>query len=171
MRVSRPMFSPLRYAKGMARKVSKSPPKIDAGNVIHRLPGLLREIAAFTDLDTAMKVAAAKGGQRAYIPRVPRKGHWLSEAVGMEAAARIGAELCPAQTGLEFEIPKGLSLDNPNVAEVERLTLAGVPKMSIADVLGIHHRTVQKYRARLRREGRLPPYDTSGKTAPRKKSL
>lgn len=53
------------------------------------LPELLAEIAEVAGLEAALALAAAKGGQRVYIPAYPRAGNWLVEAVGLKAAEKI----------------------------------------------------------------------------------
>jgi hypothetical protein len=133
-----------------------------------RLPALLREIAEATDYATAVKVARARGGRRAYIPTRPKEDHWLVEAVGFEAARKIGEALCPACGGLEFEIPVGTHDTTANTAsQVERLTLSGLSKRATAEAMGLHHRTVQKYRSRLRAEGRIPALGDAMSSAPK----
>lgn len=133
---------------------------------MRRLPGLLREIADATDLATALAIAHAKGGQRVYVATFPDQANWLSELVGLAAARRIGATLCPAQGGLDLDIPIGSSKCDDRKAEVEKLTLAGIGKMKIAEAMGLHYRTIQRYRSALRAEGRIP--EPNGQARPRR---
>lgn len=138
----------------------RKPAKHSARQIESPVPELLREIAKVTDAETALAVARAKGGQRAYIGPNPGEDHWLSRAVGLPAARKIATALCPAYGGLEFEIPTA-SQRRTFIADcVERQTLAGQSKNKIAAALGIHHRTVQAYRARLRALGRLPQWQS-----------
>ncbi|EAU40181.1 hypothetical protein FP2506_11512 [Fulvimarina pelagi HTCC2506] len=55
------------------------------------LPALLEEIAEVAGEEAAMKLAAAHGGTRRYIPGDASDGHWLPRLVGREAANRICA--------------------------------------------------------------------------------
>lgn len=54
-----------------------------------RLPQLVEEIAEVAGLPAALAIVTAKGGQRVSIPRHPGPEHWLTMAVGPEAAATI----------------------------------------------------------------------------------
>lgn len=145
--------------------VAVMPPKaqpalFDEKSAVAKLPSLLREIAEATDYATAMEVARAKGGQRAFIPAHPNesgRGSWLVDVVGFNMAAKIGAAVCPAQCGMFFEVPKGVRNRDFNLSETLRMSLAGVPRMQIAGTLGIHYQTVQRYRRTLRERGLLPP--------------
>lgn len=124
---------------------------------IRLLPGLLREIAEATSYEIALTVARLKGGRRVYLRNDPPADHWLSLAVGIEAATKICQAICPASGGLDIDIPKGRAIPvQARKAQIEQLTLDGAGKMKIAEVTGLHYRTVQKYRASLRAEGRIP---------------
>lgn len=120
---------------------------------IYRLPPLLRRIADATDYAAAIAVARASGGRRIFISNNPGEGDWLVEAVGLDKARAIASALNPARCGMYYDIPVGPGLMELRRAEVLRMSLAGESKMRIAAHLGIHHRTVQHWRARLRDEG------------------
>jgi hypothetical protein len=130
--------------------------KQNKDDAIRRLPGLLREIAEATSYEVALAVARVKGGQRVYLRQNPPTDHWLSHAVGHETAIKICREICPASGGLDLDIPVGRIRLPDRKAQIEQLTLDGAGKMKIAEVTGLHYRTVQKYRSALRAEGRIP---------------
>lgn len=136
-----------------AKKSSAAKQKEDA---IRRLPGLLREIAEATSYEVALAVARVKGGQRVYLRLNPPADHWLSRAVGQATAIKICHAICPASGGLDLDIPMGKMRGPDRKVQIEQLTLDGAGKMKIAEVTGLHYRTVQKYRTALRAEGRIP---------------
>ena len=145
----------------MSRDHSTLPSEAPVPARILRLPELLRDIAKATDYETAIKIARTMGGRRAYIARNPTPRSWLVRLVGMDTARKIGTALHVA-TGFELEIPLFLNTADERKRSVESLTLQGISKMKIAGLLGLHHRTIQKYRAGLRAEGRIPPIAIGG---------
>jgi ActR/RegA family two-component response regulator len=117
------------------------------------LPGLLAEIAAVVGVSAALKVAATKGGIRAYFPSVPEHDHWLSDAVGHETALKICAAIAPSRSGVELLVPLG-----PQASGIKRwrriseMVDDNVPVAVIARTLGMHERSVQYHKAgRLKR--------------------
>lgn len=126
---------------------------------VRRLPGILREIAEATDYETAVTIGRVKGGTIVYIPRHPSPTSWIAKLVGQEKAAAIGKALGTGFTGMNFLIPKGPYLADYRKAEIKRLSIEGVARMKIAETLGIHVRTVQMHRRKLRAEGIQLPSD------------
>lgn len=91
------------------------------------LPELLAEIAEVAGSVAAVQVARAKGGQRAYIPKVPHDGHWLVDAVGMDTAKCICQHFTTGvdtQGGVEVHVPFG-----PDTSTARR-------KRAIAEMIG-----------------------------------
>jgi len=118
------------------------------------LPEILREIAALAGLDAALKVAEAVGGTRVYVPRRPGADHWLTRAVGADAAARIAEHLTTGQTGLHIEFPRGPqgSYNRERRARTRLLTdlaAQGLQPTEIARRAGITRRGAQMFKARL----------------------
>lgn len=141
----------------MTSAAKKSIDENQTDDAIRRLPGLLREIAEASNYDAALTVARVKGGQRVYLRLNPPTDHWLSRAVGHAAAIKICSAVCPASGGLDIDIPMGRAIPvQARKAQIEQLTLDGAGKMKIAEITGLHYRTVQKYRTALRAEGRIP---------------
>ncbi len=107
------------------------------------LPSLLAEIAEVAGLEAALKVAAAKGGTKAYFTPQPMVGHWLEQAVGLELAVKICTRICNADHGIELEVPMG-----PNVSNRQRwrkihiLKSQGYSKPRIAREVACHYKTV-----------------------------
>ena len=114
--------------------------------VLH-LPEVLSHIAAATDVDTALKIAAAYGGIRMYFPARPDAGHWLTKLVGPETALKVVGALVADQGGIDILIPMG-----PDASKRRRwrrmrdLIDLGLPKRQIARSCGVHERTVQAHR-------------------------
>jgi len=112
---------------------------------MHPLPELLAEIAAVAGFDAALKIAAAKGGIRAYFPRHPDAGHWLSLAVGMDTARKIGEHLASGLRGIELDVPMGPNLSQAaRWRRIEAMSAEGRSRATIARVVGCHHKTVQR---------------------------
>ena len=134
------------------------------GGAVHRpakqraggcaLPHLLQEIADVTDVDTALAVARAKGGQHAGFTQKPRPDNWLARAVGLDKAAVIGHALVGA-TGARLLVPMGPEALNTRRAKIEALTLEGRSTADVARATGVCTRTVTYHRARMRAEGVL----------------
>ncbi len=111
------------------------------------LPGVLAEIAAATTRMTALKVAAAVGGTRVYIPTRPTEDHWLAMLVGHERATAIGAALAPAQGGLDILVPMGpLAQRLSRWRRIKEMIDSNMSKREIARAVGCHERTVQYHR-------------------------
>lgn len=109
------------------------------------LPGVLRDVAEATDLTTALTLADKLGGSRVFVPREPRPGSKLVEAVGMEAARSI-AELYPTEN---VDIPLGpLASHGRRHREIMRLVEQGISNQEIARRLHCHNRTVRRAKQR-----------------------
>lgn len=128
-------------------------------NAVSMLPGLLKEIAQATDYSTAMAIAREKGGRRASIALHPSPKGWLSRLVGIEKALAIGKALNGGLGGMDYLIPMGPGLLMRRKSEVLRMSLEGASKSDMARELGVHVRTIQIYRMRLRDEGVIFPVD------------
>ena len=121
----------------------------------HGLPGVLGEIAEIAGLNAAMAVAETVGGTRAYISRRPGPDHWLTRAVGPEAATLIANHFTTGRTGIEIEFPLG-SAGSYNRERRQRarrlieLTERGLFTAAIARQLGITDRAVRQFKARRR---------------------
>jgi hypothetical protein len=110
------------------------------------LPGVLREIADVAGVEAAWALARAHGGMTAYITLAPIEGHWLVEAVGREAAARI----CEKFGGLRILIPQARIAQ-----QQERLVKsleAGLSISQAVSVSGMHERTVFRTKKRLKEQ-------------------
>lgn len=116
------------------------------------LPALLAEIAEAAGLPAALKIADARGGTRVHFPARAPDGHWLPELVGREAADKICRLYhTTGHGGVEQLVPlgpKGFYARARRMAE--QLTRDGVSREEVARRLGVHIRSVQRYRGRLR---------------------
>lgn len=109
------------------------------------LPGVLREVAEATDLSTALTLAAELGGSRIFVPRDPRPGSKLVDAVGIDAARAIAA-LYPTEN---IDVPLGpLASHGRLQREILRLAEDGLSNQEIARRLHCHHRTVRRAKGR-----------------------
>lgn len=111
------------------------------------LPEVLAHIAAATDTDTALKIAANYGGIRMYFPARPHEDHWLTHMVGMEKAQKVCQALVADQGGIDILIPMGPDASKRRRWQrMQRLIDQNQPKRQIARACGIHERTVQRHR-------------------------
>jgi hypothetical protein len=130
----------------------------------HYLPGILREIADVAGLPAALAIAEVKGGTRVHFPARAPDGHWLPELVGREAADKLCAYFrtrATAQGGTRPTVNGGVyelvPLGPKNFyararRKAAELTAQGMTRERVAAQLGVHMRTVQRYRARERDE-------------------
>ena len=116
------------------------------------LPGILAEIAGVAGLVAALKIADAMGGTRNNFPARARAEHPLAKLVGLEAAENICRHFRTAhKAGTYVLVPLGpKNFYQRARRQAEGLTKAGVPCEEVARRLGLHMRTVRRYRARLR---------------------
>ncbi len=110
---------------------------------IDTLPSLLHIIAEIAGDDTALRVAEAKGGQAAYIPRPENldADHWLAEIAGIGKAREIAAQL----GGRSHVVP--IASQRRRQEDVEKLIAEGKNVNEIAHALRIDRRTVRRHLA------------------------
>ena len=130
----------------------------------HGLPGVLGEIAEIAGLEAALAVAEKVGGSRAYIARRPGADHWLVQAVGTEAAAKIADYFTTGRTGAEILFPVGPrgsynAEKRRRARKLAELTARGLPTDQVARQAGITRRGVQLFKARQRERGDDPQGD------------
>lgn len=106
----------------------------------------------------AVKLLAAYGGTRIYVPAEPAANHKISEAIGTRAAAQLARHLASGIGGLWIELPRGPS---GAAAEARRRLLAaaampGKSEAQIAREQRVHGRTVRRARAKIRDDERSP---------------
>ncbi len=65
------------------------------------LPLIIAEIERIAGSEAALELAMAKGGQEIYVPVAATDDHWLTRAVGLEAARKI----CDHYRGSRIIIP------------------------------------------------------------------
>lgn len=108
--------------------------------------GILADIEEVAGAAAALQVAAAKGGSEAYIPMPEnlRPGHWLVEAVGMEAAELIARRLGSGHV----EIPLGPAGGHRGKvwAAIRKALADGKSAPEAARLAGVHQRTVRRHR-------------------------
>lgn len=121
------------------------------------LPGLLREIAEITSLETALRIAEAKGGQRVNIPPDITERHWLAAVVGMEQARKIADHFATVNAdgqrqGLrEVIVPLGPAATIARARQKMMAEIAnGVSPREAARRAGLHERTGWRVRRRLK---------------------
>lgn len=130
----------------------------------HGLPGVLGEIVEIAGLEAALAVAEKVGGSRAYIARRPDANHWLVQAVGAEAAAKIADYFTTGRTGAEIDFPIGPASSYRAERRRRRQKIAGMvaeglSNREVARQAGMTRRGVVMFKARNRDKGDDPQGD------------
>lgn len=120
------------------------------------LPQVIAEIAEVAGPDAAWALARARGGQRVFVPAEAENGHWLVELVGMEAARVICKHFSTNGRGGDVLIPMASAARR---RELFDRTLREHKVDSAAAILGVHRRTVQRHRKRMRDKGQGRLFD------------
>lgn len=116
------------------------------------LPPLLDEIAELAGLEAALALAEAAGGEKRYIPGDPTPDHWLTQACGAQAAAKIAYRY----GGNLLEIPRGPAGSAAKTARrIRDMMEAGASSNEIARATGVVFRTVTRHRAKARKSGKI----------------
>jgi ActR/RegA family two-component response regulator len=111
------------------------------------LPDLLDQVANAVGIDVALKLAAARGGTKVYIPARVTEHHWLAKLIGHATAQTLVEAITSDKTGLHMDIPMGPSRDQVSRwKHMHALIDKGLPTMEIARACGVHFRTVRRHR-------------------------
>ncbi len=111
------------------------------------LPAVLAEIAEVAGLVPAIQIAKAKGGQRVTFPAKLKDGHWLIEAVGIDAARVICAHFATDVGGIDIDIPFGpTSTRARRKRQISELIGQGKSANQIARVVQVDRRTVFRHK-------------------------
>ena len=111
------------------------------------LPLILQEVAEVAGPTAALQLVRARGGERVMIPKVARPGHWLTAAVGLEAANAIVARLGGETLVLPADPTRGLKGAQRAAAEA---IARGLSSNEAARVSGLTRRAIEKRRQRQR---------------------
>lgn len=124
------------------------------------LPKVLAEIAEVAGLDAALQLAQTRGGTEIYIPAACGPDHWLTQAVGQDAAQAICRHFAGAGPGIRLELPLGPTGSAARARRtIDRLIAEGRSEREIALAVGCTGRTVRRRRRRAAgggRQQRLP---------------
>ncbi|TCT39605.1 helix-turn-helix domain-containing protein [Martelella mediterranea] len=115
------------------------------------LPEVLEEIAEVAGKEAAWEIARAHGGRMVYIPASPTGGHWLTQLVGYERAAKICEHFRVGDSGMRILIP--LAKYASQRERLSRALDAGMSAPEAAEVSGMHVRSAYRARARQRKDG------------------
>ena len=120
-----------------------------------RLPGLLQEIAEVAGEDAALKVAAAVGGTRQYIPGSLGDEHWLIDALGRAKAEAVCQHFSHVDeegrpSGQHWQIPLGpVANDKVRRRRMAQALAKGASARDAAQSVGAHERTAWRVKARM----------------------
>ena len=115
------------------------------------LPKVLSEIAQVAGIDAALTIAELRGGTEIYVPPEAPDSHWLSEAVGIEAANAICRHFTQDVGARRLEIPLGPAGTAAQVRrQVDKLIADGRSEREIALATGYTGRGVRMRRAKAR---------------------
>lgn len=116
------------------------------------LPGVLREIADEIDVDTALKLARARGGRSVYVPKKPEPNSELSLIVGHAEARAISALIGYG----DLRVPAGPARGQAGRRErVEAMLRQGFSHAQIADRVDVAQRTVERIARKLANDTQL----------------
>ena len=123
-------------------------------STVSSLPMIMVEIAQVAGVEAAWALARACGGSTVYIPRAATPDHWLTQLVGMEAAAKICAHFRVANTGSRILIP--LARHAHQRERLVKALEAGMSAPGAALAAGMHERTAYRARKRMAEDGVRP---------------
>ena len=114
--------------------------------VLPRLPGILAKIADVAGIDAALEVARARGGTDAYFPARPGASHWLTQAVGREAAIAICRVLVSGK-GDKLLVPMGpTSSQAARWRRIHEMIDEGHSTRTVARAVGVDYSTVKRHK-------------------------
>jgi hypothetical protein len=118
------------------------------------LTGVLAEIADVLDRETALKIAAARGGTRVYLSPRPGRG-WLVDCIGLEQAQKLCKELV-GNIGMYVTLPVGPQGQyhqtiRSRERQVVELLETGLSPRKVALKLNISARNVWRIKATARK--------------------
>jgi hypothetical protein len=111
------------------------------------LPLILQEIEEVAGHTAALQIVRARGGERVMIPKTAREGHWLTNAVGIEAARGIVQRLGGETITLPADPTRGLKGAQRAAAEAIG---RGLSSNEAARVSGLTRRAIEKRRQKIR---------------------
>ena len=128
------------------------------------LPQILKEIAEAINLDTALKLAEAKGGQRISIPGRIGPDHWLVDVMGMDNAKAF-CKYFTNGSRIHLDVPFGpTSTHARREVLIARLIKEGKSANEIAAAVHVTRRTIFAKLARYNsRAAKLPLFDNLNK--------
>lgn len=99
---------------------------------------LRKELLEILGAEGLRRLCAARGGRRAYIPCKPRDSHWLTAAVGREAAGKLAWRY----GGDRIHVPACRRPRSDRDAAILRWRSEGLSVPAIAAAAGISERQV-----------------------------
>ncbi|MGR3484046.1 MAG: helix-turn-helix domain-containing protein [Paracoccaceae bacterium] len=110
----------------------------------HWLPPLLNEIADVAGVDAAIALAKLRGGSRISIPKTASDDHWITVAVGREAADAICAHFSGGGDGrVQVDLPLGPTSAQAGIRRaIDAMLEEGRSADDIARTLRVHRSTV-----------------------------
>lgn len=121
---------------------------------------LILEIAEVAGDAASIQLLRARGGERVFIPKTTHPDHWLVQAVGTDAAAKIAYAFGGDFLVLPTDPSRGLKAQQIAAAEaIQR----GLSINEAARVSGFSRRAIEKRKARLRGHNGKAVADLFGK--------
>lgn len=125
------------------------------------LPALLAEIAEVADLDAALAIASAKGGQEVFIAARLSPSNWLVAAIGWEKAELVSRHFCSGRLRLKVTIPLGhaggfLAERRRRSRLMAEAIARGASANEIAAAANVTNRTARRFRSQQRERSIQP---------------
>lgn len=113
-----------------------------------RLPAVLAELVDVAGPEAAWALIRVRGGTTVYLPREVGADHWLSQAVGVDAAAKICRHFSAGSSGMHLSLPTA-GVRSPRQRLVQELR-NGASAAQAALAAGMTERSAYRHRARLK---------------------
>lgn len=116
------------------------------------LPAVLAEIAEVAGIAAALAIADARGGTRVHFPARAPDEHWLPRLVGREAADKLCAHFRVTMSGgVTVLVPLGpKNFYKRARRRAGEMFAKGSSNAEVAKAIGVHCRSIERYRARER---------------------
>ena len=114
------------------------------------MPAVIAELIEVAGAEAAWALVRARGGTTVYLPASADPDHWLVQAVGAEAAAKICRHFAAGSSGLHLSLPTA-GMRSPRAVLVRALQ-AGASASAAALEAGMTERSAYRHRARLKND-------------------
>lgn len=114
----------------------------------------MEELVELVGQAAALRLVAARGGTRIYVPGALSDGHWLIRTMGEGSALALVGHVATGTGGAQIDLPRGPTGQQAEQrAKLAAAIETGRSANEISRDLGINRRTVFRAKARTRADG------------------